>query len=234
MGEQQGNVIYHKRGCGWSDKAIGLLEKHDVSFEDHEFASKTEEEEFKAQHGVGTTPQVYLNGEHIGGYDALAEHFGEQDDEEESATSYVPVIAVFSTTALLALATQAGIMGFMGFSLAVLACLKLMDIPGFVQGFRQYDLITRRVPAYGRVYPFAELFVGLGFLSGLLPLVTGLVAILVGIAGGFSIIKAVYVDKADLNCACVGGNSNVPLGVISFTENAMMAGMGLWVLLRLM
>ncbi|WP_205738606.1 hypothetical protein [Halomonas heilongjiangensis] len=50
---------------------------------------------------------------------------------------------------------------------------------------------------------------------------------------GVSIVKAVYIDKTDLNCACVGGDSKVPLGIISFTENAMMAVMGLWVLLHL-
>lgn len=233
MSDQPSNAVYHKRDCAWADKAMRLLDKHDVPFEKHVFSSKEEEQAFKSEHGVRTTPQVFLDGERIGGYEELAERFDEEAAEEESETSYVPVIAIFSTTALLALATQAGVMGFMGFSLAVLACLKLMDIEGFVRGFEKYDLITRRVPAYGRVYPFAELFAGLGFLSGLLPLATGLVALFVGVSGGVSIVKAVYIDKTDLNCACVGGDSNVPLGIISFTENAMMAVMGLWVLLHL-
>jgi len=52
----------------------------------------------------------------------------------------------------------------------------------------------------------------------------------VGITGGISIFKAVYIDKTDLNCACIGSNSNVPLGAVSFSENAMMAVMGAWVL----
>ena len=30
----------------------------------------------------------------------------------------------------------------------------------------------------------------------------------------------------DLNCACVGGGSRTPLGVVSFAENAIMAIMG--------
>ena len=49
-----------------------------------------------------------------------------------------------------------------------------------------------------------------------------------------SVIKAVYVDKLALNCACVGGNSNVPLGFVSLTENLVMIGMGLWMPLRLL
>ena len=40
--------------------------------------------------------------------------------------------------------------------------------------------------------------------------------------------KAVYVDKRELKCACVGGDSNVPLGFISLTENFMMVAMALW------
>jgi hypothetical protein len=40
------------------------------------------------------------------------------------------------------------------------------------------------------------------------------------------VCKAVVVDKLALNCACVGGNSKAPLGIISFSENSMMALMG--------
>ena len=38
--------------------------------------------------------------------------------------------------------------------------------------------------------------------------------------------KAVYIDKRELKCACVGGSSNVPLGFVSLTENLMMIGDG--------
>ena len=45
-----------------------------------------------------------------------------------------------------------------------------------------------------------------------------------------SVVKAVYIDKRELKCACVGGASNVPLGFISLTENLMMIGMAVWML----
>ena len=35
---------------------------------------------FKDEHGVTTTPQVFLKGRRIGGYDELASHFGEQPE----------------------------------------------------------------------------------------------------------------------------------------------------------
>ncbi|HIL29127.1 MAG TPA: glutaredoxin, partial [Micavibrio sp.] len=44
---------------------------------------------------------------------------------------------------------------------------------------------------------------------------------------------AVYIDKRELKCACVGGNSNVPLGFVSLTENLMMMAMAAWMLFQI-
>jgi hypothetical protein len=150
------------------------------------------------------------------------------------AYSYGPVIAIFSTAGLVAWAASLGLMGFMGVALAMLACLKLMDIPAFVKSFKKYDLVTKRWPFYGKIYPFLELAIALGFLSSLVPYLTGIASLIVGCFGAWSVLKAVYIDKMDLNCACVGGNSKVPLGVVSFLENGMMVGMGVVLVVRSM
>ena len=52
-----------------------------------------------------------------------------------------------------------------------------------------------------------------------------------GPSGAASVFKAVYIDKRELKCACVGGSSNVPLGFISLTENLMMVAMAVWMAL---
>ena len=48
-----------------------------------------------------------------------------------------------------------------------------------------------------------------------------------------SVFKAVYIDRRELKCVCVGGSSNVPLGFVSLTENLMMMAMAIWMLARL-
>lgn len=48
--------------------------------------------------------------------------------------------------------------------------------------------------------------------------------------GAVSVFSAVYIDKREIKCACVGGDSNVPLGFVSLTENVMMVAMALWML----
>jgi hypothetical protein len=51
--------------------------------------------------------------------------------------------------------------------------------------------------------------------------------------GAISVFKAVYIDKRELKSACVGGDSKVPLGFVSLTENLMMVGMAIWMLSKL-
>jgi hypothetical protein len=58
------------------------------------------------------------------------------------------------------------------------------------------------------------------------------VALFIGVIGAGSVFKAVYIDKRELKCACVGGDSNVPLGFVSLTENLMMVGMAVWMLFK--
>jgi hypothetical protein len=52
-----------------------------------------------------------------------------------------------------------------------------------------------------------------------------------GTVGAASVFNPVYVDRRELKCTCVGGNSNVPLGFVSLTENLMMVGMAVWMAL---
>ncbi len=55
-------------------------------------------------------------------------------------------------------------------------------------------------------------------------------ALFIGTVGAVSVFKAVYIDKRDIKCACVGGSSKVPLGFVSLTENVMMVAMAVWML----
>lgn len=211
--------------CPWGLKAVGLLKKQGIDFEDHKLTSKAETEGFKAAQQVSTTPQIFFGDERIGGYTDLAAWF--EVDAEGAESSYMPVIALFSTAGLVAWSAALGVPGFMGVSLSMLASLKLMDLEAFTAGFEKYDLITQRVKPYGKAFPFLELLLGLGFLSGAAPIATGLGSLVLGTSGVISVFKAVYIDKLALNCACVGGNSKAPLGVVSFLENAIMIVMGI-------
>jgi glutaredoxin len=214
--------------CPWGLRAVQLLQEHHIAFADHRLRSTAEVESFKAAHAVATTPQVFAGEERIGGYTDLAARLGVRPERAE--LSYTPVVAVFASAALMALAQASGIRGFMGLAIGLLAMLKLMDVPAFAASFAKYDLLTRRWPAWGRLYPGMELLVSLGVLLPEPPLImarlTGATAVLLGAIGLVSVGKAVFIDRLALNCACVGGNARVPLGVVSLAENLIMALMG--------
>ncbi|MCR9111361.1 MAG: glutaredoxin [Rhodobacteraceae bacterium] len=223
--------------CPFGLKSKDLLEREGYEVEDHHLTSREKTEAFKEEHGVKTTPQTFINGERIGGYDALREHFGQQVRGEDE-TTYQPVIAIFSVAFLMALGLSWAFAGtiftlrafewFIAISMCFLAVQKLKDIEGFSTMFLNYDLLAQRWVRYGYLYPFGEALAGILMVAGTLVWISAPVALFIGTVGAVSVFKAVYIDKRELKCACVGGGSNVPLGFVSLTENLMMMFMGIW------
>ena len=225
--------------CPYGIKSRWLLRRHGYRVDDHWLKSRAETDAFKAQHDVKTTPQTFINGQRIGGHDDLRRYLGLKV-RDPNATSYVPVLAVFAVAALLALAINwltflpllslVTIERFVAIAMMLLAMLKLQDVDRFATMFLNYDLLERRLPPYGLAYPFLELGAGVLMLTRSFDWLSVPVALFIGGVGAVSVFKAVYLDKRELKCACVGGGSNVPLGFVSLTENLMMIAMALWML----
>lgn len=233
-------MVMPEHTCPYGLKALALLKRKGFRVDDRSLKTREETDAFKALHDVATTPQVFIGGARIGGYDDLRRYFG-QKVPEPGATSYRPVIAVFAMTALMALAGSQAVLGspftlraaewFIAFSMCVLAILKLQDIERFSTMFLNYDLLAKRWVPYSYIYPFAEALAGVLMIAGVLKWLSVPLALFIGGVGAVSVFKAVYIDKRQLKCACVGGSSNVPLGFVSLTENLMMVGMALWTLM---
>ncbi len=229
--------------CPYGLKSKDLLEREDFEVEDHHLTTRDETDAFMQEHGVETTPQTWIDGDRIGGYDELRVHFGKDAPEaERSDTSYRPVIAIFSVAFLMALGlswfsfqtifTLRALEWFIAISMCFLAVQKLQDVESFSTMFLNYDLLAQRWVPYGKVYPFGEAFAGILMVAGTLTWLSAPVALFIGTIGAVSVFKAVYIDKRELKCACVGGDSNVPLGFVSLTENVMMIVMGVWMPFR--
>ncbi|MBQ0743276.1 MAG: glutaredoxin [Pseudomonas sp.] len=230
-------MVMKKHLCPFGLKSLDLLRRQGYSVDDNWLTSREETDAFKAKHDVDTTPQAFIGDQRIGGYDELRRHFGKEVKSADE-TSYRPVLAVFGVAALLALAViwMAGgallslrtVELFIAFSMCILALLKLQDIESFSTMFLNYDLLARRKVPYSYIYPYAELFAGVLMVAGALLWLAIPVALFIGTVGAVSVFKAVYIDRRELKCACVGGGSSVPLGFVSLTENLMMMAMGIW------
>ena len=117
---------------------------------------------------------------------------------------------------------------FVAFTMCGLGYLKLRDTESFSTMFLNYDLLARRWVRYGYIYPYAETSAGLLMIPAVLTWVSAPVAFSIGTIGAVSVFKAVYVDDRALTCACAGGDSRVPLGFVSLTENLPRIGMAVW------
>jgi glutaredoxin len=235
-------MVMEEHLCPIGLKSKDLLERKGFDVEDHHLTTREETEAFKGQQGVDTTPQIFIDGRRIGGYDELRTFFG-LDSPSGDETTYKPVIALFVTALMMGLAVSWTATGTLlsprvpeyvvAIAMTLLGLQKLKDVERFSTMFLNYDLLAQRHVRYGYIYPYAETAAGILMLAGALVWLAAPVALFIGAVGAVSVFKAVYLDKRELKCACVGGDSQVPLGFISLTENLIMIGMGIWMPLRM-
>ena len=119
---------------------------------------------------------------------------------------------------------------FMGLFFFVFSLFKFLDLSGFALSFAMYDPLAKRLPLYGRVYPFLELILGFLFLAKIqLPialLVTVILLIITTIG-----VCIVLLQKKQITCACLGTVLKLPMTQATFIENSVMIFMGTFILL---
>lgn len=235
-------MVMDKHVCPFGLKSKALLERNGYAVEDHWLTTREETDAFKEKHGVNTTPQTFIGGARVGGYEELRKFFGSPVKGKDD-TSYQPVLAIFAVSALMALAvswavfetvfTFRALEWFVGIAMTVLGVQKLQDLESFSSMFLNYDLLSRRWVRYAYLYPFGETGAGILMIAGALTWLSAPVALFIGTIGAVSVFKAVYIDRRELKCACVGGGSKVPLGFLSLSENLAMIVMGIWMPVRM-
>lgn len=158
---------------------------------------------------------------------------------KEQWTQYRPLIVIVLFCALLpitqkhlsATPSMSIMYGFMGYFLVFLSMFKFFDLKGFVKGFSMYDVITKKFPAYGYIYPFIELLLGIAYLSQFHVIITSILTIIVMSAGAVGVFKSIAAGEK-FTCACLGTVLNVPLSTVSILENVGMVVMAIVQLIR--
>lgn len=147
---------------------------------------------------------------------------------------YAPLIALAALAVLgagaLAVQGLPWMAGFMGLGLFIFAFVKLANWPGFVEGFRKYDLIAGALPAYAWLYPLLELALAMAYLAGAPAVPTNLAMLVVAILNIASVTVALL-RGVNTMCACMGTSLNVLLTTVTLVENTVMGAMALAMLL---
>jgi len=107
---------------------------------------------------------------------------------------------------------------------------KLLDVKGFAESYAMYDLIAKRIPFYGKVYPFIELLLGFLFLLNWQPLWVNAFTILLMSVSLAGVLQSVL-NKTKIRCACLGAVFNLPMSTVTIIEDGLMVVMAAWMIL---
>lgn len=98
-------MVMDKHVCPFGIKAKDLLSRKGFDVDDHHLTTRQQTDAFKDEHGVQTTPQIWIGDTRVGGYDALRKHFGMRV-REKGETTYQPVLMLFGMALAMALAVN--------------------------------------------------------------------------------------------------------------------------------
>jgi len=74
--------LYRLPTCPYGKHARELLEENGFEIDDHIFQGHDDADRFMRENGVDTTPQVFIDGERIGGSDELEQYLREHSAAE--------------------------------------------------------------------------------------------------------------------------------------------------------
>lgn len=144
--------------------------------------------------------------------------------------TYKPLITVFIYIILVSVSFQIYLGQFnghlfmnhlMGGFFIGLSFFKFLDLNAFAESFSSYDPVARRYLAYGKVYPFIEIILGLLFLTGVGLVLANFLTIIVLSFTTYGVIKRLK-SPSKIQCACLGSAFNLPLSYVTVTENLIM------------
>ena len=165
-----------------------------------------------------------------------------QSDEAENKTwlqTYKPILVIAAYLLVIAFIAGNSSAGFnwlkamrifmSGFFL-VFSFFKILDIQGFADSYSMYDLIARRIKAWGFVYVFIELGLGLLYATNALPYITNIITLVVMSVSLVGVVQSVL-NKRRIRCACLGAVFNLPMSTVTIIEDGLMIVMSLIMLL---
>ena len=113
---------------------------------------------------------------------------------------------------------------FMAGFFLVFSGFKMFNLKGFADSYRMYDLGASWWPAWGLIYPFIELGLGLLYLTGeSLEMAHGITIAVLGFSS-IGVIRSVM-SKQTIRCACLGDVFNLPMTTVTIIEDLAMVVM---------
>jgi cation transport ATPase len=155
--------------------------------------------------------------------------------------TYKPILLIFFYISLVTFLVQLTnhhfntmqwMQHFMAGFFLVFSFFKLLNLSAFAESYAMYDVVAKRFNAWGFIYAFIELGLGIAYLINFNPFVTNLVTLIVMSISIIGVLQSVL-NKKKIQCACLGAVFNLPMSTITIIEDALMIGMSAFMLFKM-
>ena len=167
-------------------------------------------------------------------YQISAAHHSETLEEAKSwAETYKPILLIFGyvTAISLVVSWQSSGINFMVFMRIFMAgffltfsFFKMLNLKAFAESYAMYDIVAKKFGAWGYIYAFIELGLGLSFALNLSPVIVNWVTLIVMTVSILGVLESVL-NKKKIQCACLGAVFNLPMSTVTIVEDAIMIAM---------
>ncbi len=119
-----------------------------------------------------------------------------------------------------------GMRMFMSGFFLIFGAFKLIKWKGFVQAYKEYDVLAKKSTVYAYVYPLIEIGLGLAYFFALNLLVTNIITLVIMLIGSYGVWLKIK-QREEIPCACLGVVFKLPMTKVTLFEDLLMACMAL-------
>jgi len=182
----------------------------------------------------------------LGGKDSkyqisAANHHEAVEEAGSWAETYKPILLIFGYVSALGLilawnGNSINLMVFMRIFMAgfflTFSFFKMLNLKAFAESYAMYDIVAKKFSAWGYIYAFIELGLGLSFALNLAPTVVNWITLIVMTVSILGVLESVL-NKKKIQCACLGAVFNLPMSTVTIVEDAIMILMSAGMLILL-
>ena len=137
---------------------------------------------------------------------------------------YISMIAVVAATHQTTTNWMRGMNVFMAGFFLTFSFFKMLDLKRFAESYSMYDIVAKKIPAWGIIYAFVELALGIAYTTGFRPIFTNIFTFSVMSISITGVLQSVL-NKRKIQCACLGAVFNLPMSTVTIIEDGLMIAM---------
>lgn len=145
---------------------------------------------------------------------------------------YITAISIISAVAIGSFNWLKGMNVFMAGFFLTFSFFKMLDVRAFAESYSMYDIVAKKIKAWGYIYVFVELALGIAYAINFEPVITNIVTLVVMTASIIGVLESVM-NKRKIRCACLGAVFNLPMSTVTIIEDALMIAMSAAMLLMM-